>query len=173
MSERGWKILIWTISIVVLAVVAILFYAIDHSPYLGEGVHRLPLFHAILNGSTAVLLLIGLMLIRKKNIRAHKMVQITAFILSSIFLVSYVIYHSNVESTTYGGEGAIKYVYYFILLTHIVLAAVVLPLILFTLLRGLQSKYDKHKKLARWTWPIWFYVAVTGVFVYAMISPYY
>ena len=173
MSERGWKILIWTVSIVVLAVVAILFYAIDHQPYLGEGVHRLPLFHAILNGSTAVLLLIGLILIKQNKVNAHKLIQISAFVLSSIFLISYVIYHSNVESTTYGGEGAIRYLYYFILLTHIVLAAAVLPLILFTLLRGLQSKYDKHKKLARYTWPIWFYVAITGVLVYAMISPYY
>jgi len=98
---------------------------------------------------------------------------ITAFVLSCIFLISYVVYHLFSAPTHYGGEGALKYIYFFILITHISLSAIIVPLVLFTMTRALQSRFDKHKRIARWTFPIWLYVAVTGVIVYLMLSPYY
>ena len=98
---------------------------------------------------------------------------LTAIILSVLFLVSYIAHHLLAGDTVYGGEGSIRYFYYFILITHIILAAIILPFILFTAYRSLTGEYDKHKKLARYTWPLWLYVSVTGVLVYLMISPYY
>ena len=98
---------------------------------------------------------------------------LTAFALSALFLISYVIYHSLAEETHFGGEGVIRYIYFFILITHIILAAAIVPLVLITLVRGLSNKFDKHRKIARWTFPLWLYVAVTGVVVYLMLRPYY
>ena len=98
---------------------------------------------------------------------------IAAFALSCLFLLSYVTYHALTESTKYGGEGWVRSVYFFILITHIILAAIIVPLVLFTMTRGLQKRYDKHRRVAKWTWPLWLYVAVTGVIVYLMLSPYY
>ncbi|MFI5135616.1 MAG: DUF420 domain-containing protein, partial [Chitinophagales bacterium] len=96
-----------------------------------------------------------------------------AFILSAIFLISYVVYHSLAPETHFGGEGIIRPIYFFILITHIILAAVIVPLVLITLTRALRKRYDRHKKIARWTFPLWLYVAVTGVIVYLMLRPYY
>jgi putative membrane protein len=120
-----------------------------------------------------VILLISLYQIKGGNIQAHKFLNITTFILSSLFLVSYIIFHATGIRTIYGGEGTIKYIYYFILITHIILAAVVLPLVLLSFNTGLQMNVARHRKLVRWSFPIWLYVTVTGVIVYIMISPYY
>ena len=110
---------------------------------------------------------------KAKNIARHKVLNLSAFGLSALFLISYVTYHFFVPETTFGGEGNIRYIYYFILLTHIPLAAIVLPMILLSFWYALNDKIDKHRKIVRFTFPIWLYVAVTGVLVYLMISPYY
>lgn len=133
----------------------------------------LPKLNAFINGTCSVLLLFSLYQIKQKNIDLHKKINLLAFLLSSVFLVSYIIYHYFAPETHYGGEGALKYTYYFILITHIILAAGVLPLILLSFHRGLQMQVEKHKKLVRFAFPIWLYVTVTGVIVYLMISPYY
>lgn len=174
MEDKKLTIPIIIISIAIPVVVAILFY-MPHSRDVVHSfdLHLLPLFHAILNATTAVLLLGSLYFIKEGNIKMHKRLNLVAVCLSVIFLISYVIYHSMAPNTHFGGEGVIKYIYFFILITHIILAAIIVPLVLFTLLRAFQKNFVKHKKIARITWPLWFYVAVTGVIVYIMISPYY
>lgn len=136
-------------------------------------VYALPALNAFLNGTCSVLLLLSLYYIRKKDIATHKKINIATFILSSLFLVSYILFHYFVKETSYGGEGAMKYVYYVILTSHIILAAIVLPLVLLSFDKGLKMQVEKHRKLVRWSYPIWLYVTVTGVIVYLMISPYY
>lgn len=136
-------------------------------------VYFLPKLNAIINGTCSVLLVISLFQIRQRNIRTHKILNVITFILSSLFLVSYIIFHATGIKTSYGGEGAIRYIYYFILITHIILAAVVLPLVLLSFYSGLLMNVERHRKLVRWSFPIWLYVTVTGVIVYIMISPYY
>ena len=171
MSERKINALIIGVSILIPAIIAVLFYTpVFKSEFK---ISFLPKFHAMLNSGVAVLLLTGVFFIKKKNTTAHRFCMVGALILSTIFLLSYVTYHSSAESTSFGGEGFLKYVYYFILLTHIVLAAVILPLVLFTVTRALQGNFERHKKIARWTFPLWLYVAVSGVLVYILISPYY
>ena len=133
----------------------------------------LPKFHAFINGTVSLLLMMSFWFIKNKKRKAHKWCNISALILSALFLVSYVTYHTFTDSTKFGGEGLIKYIYYFILLTHIVLAAIILPIILFTFLRAFTGNFEKHRKIARWTLPLWLYVSITGVIVYLMISPYY
>ena len=147
----------------------------------------LPKLNAILNGSCSVLLLLSLYFIKNKNITMHKRINIAAFILSSVFLVSYILFHYLSPEIKYGdvngdgvvsaaekaAAGGLRTLYFFILVPHIVLAALVLPLILLSFYRGLQMQVEKHKKLVRWTFPIWLYVTVSGVVVYLMISPYY
>lgn len=132
-----------------------------------------PFFHAVLNGSTAMLLTVGYFLMTVKEYKMHRNVMISAFALSAIFLVSYVISKISNDPVPYGGEGILRYVYFFILITHIVLSTIIVPLVLFTMYRGLSGQYEKHAKIARWTFPIWLYVAVTGVLVYVFMWPYY
>lgn len=136
-------------------------------------VYFLPKLNAIINGLCSILLIISFMQIKKRNIEAHKKLNFATFLLSSVFLVSYILFHYFVKETTYGGEGFLRYIYYTILISHIILAAAVLPLILLSFHRGLQMQVEKHKKLVRWSFPIWLYVTITGVIVYLMISPYY
>jgi putative membrane protein len=150
-------------------------------------VYFLPKFNAIINGTCSILLLISLYFIKNKNIIAHKKTNIVTFILSSLFLVSYIIYHYFAPEVKFGdlnhdgllsnqeitSAGNLRYVYYVILISHITLAAIVLPLILLSFYRGLQMQVERHKKLVRWSFPVWLYVTVTGVIVYLMISPYY
>lgn len=133
----------------------------------------LPTLNAIINGSCAVLLMVSLGFIRKGNVSVHKRLNITAFLLSSLFLLSYIIFHSTGIKTTYGGIGPIRIFYYFVLITHIILAAIVLPLVLLSFYHGLQMHVERHRRLVKWSYPIWLYVTVTGVIVYIMISPYY
>ncbi|MBS1272547.1 MAG: hypothetical protein MAGBODY4_01693 [Candidatus Marinimicrobia bacterium] len=129
----------------------------------------LPAVNATLNGISAVLLTIGYILIRNGKWRIHKKVMLTAFGVSILFLISYLIYHANAGSTPFTGEGWVRPVYFAILITHIILAAVIVPLALITLFRGLRERFDKHRKIARWTLPIWLYVSVTGVIIYVML----
>jgi putative membrane protein len=173
-SEKTLALIVYALSIVVVSLVAFLIFfpqvlAIES----GINVSYLPKFHAFINGTCAVLLVVAYFAIRSKNIALHKTLMMSTFVLSSIFLISYVIYHSQAPATKFGGEGAIRYFYFFVLISHIILAAIILPLALFTIARSWRGEFDKHKKIARWTLPLWLYVAVTGVLVYVLISPYY
>jgi putative membrane protein len=133
----------------------------------------LPKLNALFNG-TAFLCLIGAFVaIKNKNIKVHRAFTTTALILSMLFLVSYVAFHLTTESTKFGGEGWIRTVYFVILISHILLSTGIIPLVLFTYVRGLGMQVEKHRKIAKITWPIWLYVTATGVIVYLMISPYY
>lgn len=177
MSDKFISKLIAGVSIFVLTVVVILqskvFNIFPDKSAIPSWVFFLPVFNAIVNGACSVLLLLSLYFIKRKDIATHKKLNITAFVLSSLFLVSYIIFHATGIKTTYGGEGMIRTIYYIILISHIILAALVLPLVLFSFQKGLQMQVEKHKKLVRWSYPIWLYVTVTGVIVYLMISPYY
>jgi putative membrane protein len=176
------------ISIFVFLVVVILNRKILPAPAVSaEWLYFFPKLNAYLNGTCSVLLIISLYLIRHKQVTWHKRVNIVAFCLSALFLVSYILFHWLGRDTMYGdldgnqqlsdmekaAAGSVRYFYYVILITHIVLAAVVLPLILLSFYRGLQMQVEKHKKLVRWAFPVWFYVTVSGVIVYLMISRYY
>src|SRR4051812_13065289 len=129
----------------------------------------LPALNATLNAIAGTLLVIGYVLIRRGRVQQHRRVMIAAFTTSTLFLVSYVIYHANIGSRPFPGQGAMRIVYFTILLTHIVLAIVIVPMALITLSRGLRGRFDRHVPLARWTLPIWLYVSVTGVVVYLML----
>lgn len=129
----------------------------------------LPAVNAALNGTCTVLLLIGYVLIRKRKIDAHRVVMVAAFVVSAIFLASYLTYHALHGSTRFTHTGVVRYVYFVTLLTHVVLAAVNLPMVLITLYRAARQQFDKHRRIARWTFPIWLYVSVTGVIVYFML----
>lgn len=131
--------------------------------------HDLPTLNAILNSISAVLIVIGYFLIRARRIEAHRKTMLAAFTTSTLFLISYLVYHAQVGSVRFQGTGAIRTVYFTILLTHTVLAAVVAPMVVVTLFRGLKGRFEKHRKLARITLPIWLYVSVTGVVVYGML----
>jgi uncharacterized membrane protein YozB (DUF420 family) len=133
----------------------------------------LPAVNATLNGISAVLLVIGYVLIRQRRIEQHRWTMIGAFVVSTLFLIGYVIYHWNVGSKPFTAQGPVRTVYFFVLITHIVLAAFVPPMALITLIRGLRARYDRHARLARWTLPIWLYVSVTGVIVYVMLYQLY
>src|SRR5690606_21941212 len=159
--------------IVPLAVAALILFPDVLSIDMGIERSTLPAFHAILNGSTAFLLILGLWFIRQKNIGAHRAAMLTAFGFSAIFLVSYVISKLNADPIPYGGEGFLKGLYFFVLITHIILSVPVLPLAMFAIYRGLTNEYAKHRKIVRWTFPIWLYVAITGVLVYLFMAPYY
>jgi uncharacterized membrane protein YozB (DUF420 family) len=132
-------------------------------------VHDLPAVNATLNGLSGILLLIGYALIRARRIAQHRKVMITAFITSSLFLVSYVVYHAQVGSVRFTRQGIVRPIYFTILITHVTLAATVLPLAILTLFRGLSGRYARHKAIARWTFPIWLYVSITGVLVYVLL----
>jgi putative membrane protein len=164
------------ISRLILAVSVFVFTVLNIFPdkaAIPSWVFFLPRLNAIINGTCTILLILSLYFIKRKDIQTHKKLNIATFILSSLFLVSYIIFHATGIKTTYGGEGTIRTVYYFILITHIILAAIVLPLVLFSFQKGLQMQVEKHRRLVRWSYPIWLYVTITGVLVYIMISPYY
>jgi uncharacterized membrane protein YozB (DUF420 family) len=129
----------------------------------------LPALNATLNGIAAVLLVIGYVLIRQRRWRQHRAVMLAAFTTSVLFLISYVTYHANAGSRPFTGQGPIRLVYFSILISHVILAAAIVPLALVTLSRGLRARYDRHARIARWTLPIWLYVSVTGVVVYLML----
>lgn len=132
-------------------------------------VHDLPALNATLNAIAAILLTIGYLLIRSGRRDQHRRVMIAAFATSSLFLVSYLVYHAQVGSVRFTRQGIVRSIYFTILFTHVTLAALVLPLALVTLSRGLASRFDRHRRIARWTLPIWLYVSVTGVLVYVLL----
>jgi putative membrane protein len=158
------------ISIAVPVVVAVLFGVRipDVEPF-----GFLPPIYAGINGLTAVLLLVALWAIKGGKQRLHQRLMTTCIVLSLLFLIMYVAYHMTSDSTSYGGDGWVRYLYYFILISHILLSIAVIPLVLRTYAKAYLKDFAGHRKLARITFPIWFYVAVTGVIVYLMISPYY
>ena len=133
----------------------------------------LPLLNAIYNTFTFLFLVAAYRAIRRKDVDRHRRFIVAAFVTTSLFLVTYVAHHYLSAPTPYGGEGLLRGLYYFILITHIVLAAVIVPLALYSLFSGLHRHVDRHRRIARWTMPLWLYVAITGVLVYVMISPYY
>ena len=133
----------------------------------------LPPIYASINAITAVLLVVAVWSIKRRKRVLHERLMKTALICSVLFLVLYVLYHMTSDSTKFGGEGAVKYIYLFILLTHILLSIIIIPFVLITYVRAITADFEKHKKIARFTFPLWLYVAVSGVVVYLMISPYY
>ena len=171
-NDARARTLIILVSIIVFGLIVAL-GRVKLDVQLGFDEHIFARINAAINSTVSVLLLLGLIAVKSNKYLLHKRIMITAIILSCLFLVSYICHHLFTGETKFGGEGAIRYVYYFILATHIILAAIILPFILFTAYRSMIGEFARHKKLARITWPIWFYVAVTGVVVYFMISPYY
>jgi putative membrane protein len=171
-NDQKAKLFIYAVSIVVFAAVVIL-SKVKLQLDLPFNPHVFATISACINSLVAVLLVAGLLTAKQKKYDVHKKIMISAIILSVLFLLSYIAHHLLTDETKFGGDGMIKTVYYVILLTHIPLAGIILPFILFTAYRALIGEYEQHKKLTRITWPIWFYVAVTGVIVYWMISPYY
>ena len=168
-KEVKYKKLIVALSIIIPVAVAVLFKVRIE----GLDFSFLPPIYAGINGLTAICLIWAFIAIKNNNWKLHEKLMKVCIGLSAAFLVMYVLYHVTSDSTHFGGEGFIKYIYYFILVSHIILSVAVIPMVLFTFVRALAERFDKHKKLARITFPIWLYVAVTGVIVYFMISPYY
>lgn len=169
LDDKKYNKLIIALSIIIPVAVAALFgIKID-----AELPVFLPPIYATVNGITALVLILAVFQIKKGNREAHEKLMKFAIALSLLFLVMYIAYHMTSDSTKFGGEGAIKYVYYFILITHILLSIAVIPFVLITYVRAITNNIEKHKKIAKITFPLWLYVAITGVIVYIMISPYY
>lgn len=172
--EKKFRTPIIIVSVLIPVVVAILFsIKLKDLGFEVQPLSFLPPIYATINGITAVLLIAAVMAIKNGNRKLHEKLMTSAIACSVIFLVMYVAYHLTSESTKFGGEGVIRYVYFFILITHIILSVAIIPLVLFSYVRALSEEFDKHKKIAKITFPLWLYVAVTGVIVYLMISPYY
>ncbi len=171
-KDKQARLLIGVFSFVVFAAVVLLSrYKLNLD--LGFNAHVFAAANAIINSIIAVLLVGALIAVKNKNYLLHKKLMFTALILSVVFLVSYIAHHLLAGETKFGGTGIIKIIYLIILFSHIFLAAIILPFILYTAYRALTAEFESHKKLAKYTWPLWFYVAVTGPIVYLMISPYY
>lgn len=173
-SDKSHVAIVVTLTIVINGLVTLLFFMEG----LGGDIEAfdltiLPMMNAIFNSFTTVFLFTALFFILKKNITMHKRFIYAAFSSTGLFLVTYVTYHALAESTAYGGTGVIAGIYYFILISHIILAIIIVPLAIWTFLKGITSQVEKHRKIARWTMPLWLYVSITGVIVYLMISPYY
>jgi putative membrane protein len=172
--EQKYNKWIVILSIVIPVAVAVLFKVkLSDFGFNVAPLSFLPPIYATINGITAIVLVAAVIAIKNGNRKRHELLMKTAIGCSIAFLVMYVAYHMTADSTNYGGEGVLKYLYFFILITHIILSIVIIPLVLITYVRALANKFDKHKKIAKITFPIWLYVAITGVIVYLMISPYY
>lgn len=172
-NDKLAKTLIYLVSTVVFLVVVSLRYLKFTDVNLGFDVHLLAKANALINGTVSILLVLALVAVRKKNFEAHKKLMKGAIYLSVVFLITYIGHHMFAGETEFPKDHSLRTFYLIILSTHIVLAAIILPFILFTAYRALIAEFPEHKKLAKYTWPIWFYVAVSGVVVYFMISPYY
>ncbi len=185
-NDKNARILIWSVSLIVfLGIAGLSGIHLDYQ--LSFDPHLFAAFNAIANSLVAVLLIAGLVSVKRKNYRLHKKIMLAAIVISVLFLISYVCHHLLSGESKFGDlnhdgilsseekvqAGSLRYFYYFILITHIPLAGIFLPFILFTAYRALSGDYQKHKKIARITWPIWLYVAITGVAIYLLISPYY
>ena len=164
--------LITVVSVLIPIAVAILLFMPSKIDLFGDWTYKLPHFNAIINSLTSLFLILSFYMIKyKKNIKAHQNLNTASFILGSIFLVSYIIYHSSVESTSYQGDQRV--IYFSFLISHILLSIVVVPFVLFAFYYSLTKQIEKHKKVVKYTFPIWLYVSVSGVIVYLMISPFY
>ena len=170
---RNYKLLIWGLTLGINGLIICAFFLPNKELFKQYSLSFLPLVNAIMNGATFIFLLAALYAIKQKSIRRHRNLIFAAFVCTSVFLLSYLLYHYTTPSTKYGGEGLLKYTYYFILITHILLAVITVPLALIAMGRGLNMEVALHKKITRWAMPIWLYVSSTGVIVYLLISPYY
>ncbi|MCC7503526.1 MAG: DUF420 domain-containing protein [Flavobacteriales bacterium] len=171
-AEKPAKRWIWIVSGIVFLAVAVLNRVQVPAPE-GLDIHVFAKVNAVLNSLVSLLLLVGLLTAKAGNWSAHRKAMLSAMVLSILFLVSYILHHLFAGDTPYGGTGALKVVYYVILFTHIPLAGLSLPFILTTAYRALTANYPEHRRMAKRVWPVWFYVSVTGVVVYLMISPHY
>jgi len=173
-NEKKYNKWIVALSIIIpLAIAALFRIKLKDFGIAIEPLTFLPPIYATINGITAIVLLVAVSAIKKGNRKRHENLMKFAISLSVVFLLMYIAYHMTTDSTKYGGEGTIKYVYYFILITHIVLSIAVIPFVLITYVRAITNNFERHKKIAKITFPLWLYVAITGVVVYLMISPYY
>ncbi|WP_124979002.1 DUF420 domain-containing protein [Nonlabens xiamenensis] len=172
LEKRGPAIII-AVSVIVPLVVVLLMFMPERFNFLGVKSGVFPLFHAALNFMTGILLVTGYSLIKAGNRSAHRKVMTTAFVLSAVFLVSYVISKISNEPVPYPDHAPLKLLYLFVLISHIVLSAIILPLVLYTMYFAWNKRYEKHRKIARWTFPIWVYVAFSGVAVYVFMFPHY
>ncbi|TVZ58597.1 putative membrane protein [Flavobacteriaceae bacterium MAR_2010_105] len=173
-TEQQYNKWIIALSIVIPLVVALLFgINLRELGFDVQPLTFLPPIYATINGFTAVLLIVAFIAIKRKNIVLHENLMTTAIGCSALFLIMYVAYHMTSDSTKFGGEGFIKYIYYFVLITHVLLSIVIIPFVLITYVRAITNNIERHKKIAKITFPMWLYVAITGVIVYIMISPYY
>lgn len=173
-SDKGFFWVVLGISLAVPAVVTILRFLPENLRPNANFAEHLPAVNAFLNSLVSIALIVGYIAIKKtKNRGVHKGFMLSAFVLSALFLVSYVVYHTVMPSTPYCAEGFMKTFYLIILFSHILLAAIILPLVLYTIYFSTSGNYEKHKKIARWTFPLWLYVSLTGVLVYVLISPCY
>ena len=162
------------ISLLIPMVIAVLiFLPKGETNEIEPWIFSLPFYNAIINTLTAILLITGFYFIKNGNVVNHKRCMISAFVLGCMFLIFYVLYHSNAPSTKFGGEGIIRYVYFSLLISHILLAFIVVPLVLSAIYFAVSQKIEKHKKIVKFTFPVWLYVSISGVIVYLMISPYY
>lgn len=167
------KKFVFIITFIIIVLIGILSYLPGFQGELPTWVMRLPLINAILNSFTFLFLICALIAILRKNVTVHQRLIYGAFTTTLFFLFTYVTYHSLAPSTSFGGEGTIAIIYYFILITHIVFAAIIVPLALSSFFSGLKNEVPRHKKWVRWTMPLWLYVSLSGVLVYILISPYY
>lgn len=173
-NDRLAKIVIAIISVVIFVAIIALDRHVVQVPYpFSFDVHVFALINAVINTAVALLLIFAILAVKQRKYRLHKQLMLSAIALSVMFLITYICHHMWAGDTHFGGEGAIRYLYYFILITHIILAAVILPFILFTAYRGLTEDFTRHRKIARYTFPLWLYVAITGPLIYIMIYPYY
>ncbi len=169
-GELKYKKIIWVLAIAIPVAVVLLFLV--RIPNV-EPLNFLPPIYATINGVTALLLIVAYWAVINKKLTLHERLMKISIFLSVVFLVMYVAYHMTSEPTPFGGSGNIKYLYYFILISHILLSIFIIPMVLITYVRAITKVFDKHKKIAKITFPIWLYIAITGVIVYLMISPYY
>ena len=173
LQEKKPMIWISVLSVIVPTVVAILLFMPYKMKLDVSWIYFLPHLIGMLNTTTSLSLVAGFIAVKRKKIAYHRLFMTISFVLGTIFLVTYIIYHATVPSTKFGGEGMVKNIYYFFLLSHILLSVVVVPFVLLAFYYALTNKIDKHKKVVKFTLPIWLYVSVTGVIIYLMISPYY
>lgn len=171
-SDTFYRRLIWVVSVVIFLAILIL-SRLPKASFIPPWLWILPAMNAVLNGSTFIILLTSFYFIRRKKIAIHKKLNIVACVLSTLFLLSYVTFHSFGIETRFPEDNPLRPLYLIILSTHIVLAAVVLPMVLLSLYRGLTMQVPKHRKIVKWSFPVWLYVTFTGVVIYLMISPYY
>jgi putative membrane protein len=173
MKQKKYNSVIWILTLAINGLIALSYFLPKIDFFKGYDFNILPLLNAILNGSTFMALLIALFAIKRKNVRIHKRFVLLAFCFTAAFLFFYLLYHFSVPSAKFGGVGFIRHIYFFLLITHIFLAALIVPLALITISYGFNDKIEAHRKVAYWTMPIWLYVSFTGVIIYVLISPYY